>query len=87
MTIPSFLMFKQDADPVKDVLRQNKIVRMQMLWKLPNPDSTVKYLIWTTPTEPVSLPLQKEFWHVAKALGKKAQFTPHMYIYNGIYAG
>ena len=87
VTIPSFLMFKQDADPVKDVLQQNKIVRMQMSWKLPNPDSTVKYLIWTTPTEPVSLPLQKEFRHVAKALGKKAQFTPHMYIYNGIYAG
>jgi len=35
----------------------------------------------------VSRPLQREFRHVANALGDKAQFTPHMYIYDGLAAG
>ena len=32
ITIPSFLMFKQDADPIKETLMQNKIVRMSLSW-------------------------------------------------------
>jgi len=87
VTIPSYLMFKQDADPVKEVLKQNKVVRMQMSWALPRPDSRVEYSMWTTPKEMVSRPLQREFRHVAKALGSDAQFTPHMYVYDGIFSG
>jgi len=87
VTIPSYLMFKQDADPIKETLKQDKIVRIRMSWALPRPDARVEYSLWTTPKEMNSRPLQKEFRHVAKALGKHAQFTPHMYIYDGITAG
>jgi hypothetical protein len=87
VTIPSFLMFKQDADPIKDVLKTNNIVRMQMAWALPRPDDRVEYSMWTTPKELVSRPLQREFRHVAKALDSHAQFTPHMYVYDGLFAG
>jgi len=87
VTIPSFLMFKQDADPIKGYLKQDKIVRMTMSWALPRPDSRVEYSMWTTPKEVLSRPLQREFRHVAKALDSHAQFTPHMYVYDGLYAG
>lgn len=37
ITIPSFLMFKQDADPIKETLKKNTIVRMSLSWgKLDN---------------------------------------------------
>jgi len=43
ITIPSFLLFKQDADPIKDYLKQNKIVRAEISWILPAPDARVEY--------------------------------------------
>jgi hypothetical protein len=87
ITIPSFLMFKQDADPIREALKKNTIVRMSMSWALPRPDDTVEYALWTTPKDAVSRPLQFNFREVAKALGKHAQFTPHMYVYDGLFAG
>jgi hypothetical protein len=87
ITIPSFLMFKQDADPIKAALKNNTVVRMQMSWALPRPDSRVEFELWTTPKDLVSRPLQQHFRQVAKALDDNAQFTPHMYVYDGIVAG
>jgi len=87
VTIPSYLMFKQDADPIKEMLMENKIVRMKMEWLLPEADAKVEYAIWTTPKEQISRPLMREFRHVAKALGDNAKFTPHMFLYDGMFAG
>jgi len=87
VAIPSFLMYKQDADPIKAVLKTNQIVRISMSWALPRADSRVEYSMWTTPKDKISRPLQKDFRHVAKALGDEAQFTPHMYFYDGVYEG
>jgi hypothetical protein len=80
-------MFKEDADPVKDTLKRNTIVRVSMSWALPRPDDRVEYQLWTTPKDEVSRPLLQNFREVANALGKHAQFTPHMYIYDGMFAG
>jgi len=87
VTIPSFLMYKQDADPIKEVLIKNQIVRMTMSWALPRQDSRVEYSMWTTPSDNISIPLQREFRHIAWALGESAKFTPRMYVYDGVYAG
>ena len=87
VTIPSFLVFKQDADPVKKLLKKDKVVRAEMSWKLPAPDARVEYELWTTPKEAVSAPLKSTFREVAVALGDHAQFTPHFYVYDGIFAG
>merc|ERR1712194_946624 len=75
------------GDPIKETLMTDQIVRLKMSWALPRPDAKVKYSLWTTPKEMISLPIQKEFRHVAKALGEHAQFTPHMYIYDGVVSG
>lgn len=87
VTIPSYLMFKQDADPIKEMLMEDTTVRMKMEWSLPEVDAQVDYQMWTTPKEPISRPLQREFRHVAKALGDRAKFTPHMFLYDGVFAG
>jgi hypothetical protein len=87
ITVPSFLMFKQDADPIRAAIKENALVRMEMAWDLPRSDATVEYELWTTPKEPISRPLQRTFREVALALGDHASFTPHMYVYDGLNAG
>eukprot|EP00568_Trieres_chinensis_P004839 CAMPEP_0183290544 /NCGR_PEP_ID=MMETSP0160_2-20130417/173_1 /TAXON_ID=2839 ORGANISM="Odontella Sinensis, Strain Grunow 1884" /NCGR_SAMPLE_ID=MMETSP0160_2 /ASSEMBLY_ACC=CAM_ASM_000250 /LENGTH=519 /DNA_ID=CAMNT_0025451165 /DNA_START=95 /DNA_END=1654 /DNA_ORIENTATION=+ len=87
ISIPSFLMFKQDADPVKAELMANHMVRIEMAWALPSPDDRVEYEFWTTPTDLVAKDFQKKFKDAALALGSRAYFTPHMYIYDGIKSG
>lgn len=84
VSIPSFLMFKKDADEIKAELRANHVVQVEMQWALPQPDDRVEYDLWTTPSDPVSKDFQKGFKAVAQALGDRAYFTPHMYIYDGI---
>lgn len=84
ISIPSFLMFKHDADRVKDELMQDQPVQLEMSWSLPNPDDRVEYDLWSTPTDEVSKSFLQDFKPVSKALGEHAYFTPHQYIYDGI---
>jgi len=88
ISIPSFLLFKQDADPIKEVLKDGKQhVRVEMTFSMPAPDARVEYGLWSVPTDEVSRPLEKGFKEAAVALGDKAYFTPHFYIYDGMRAG
>jgi len=84
ISIPSFLMFKHDAERVKDQLEEDQPVQLEMSWSLPNPDDRVEYDLWSTPTDEVSKQFLKEFKPVSEALGDRAYFTPHQYIYDGI---
>jgi len=84
ISIPSFLMFKHDADKIKAEVKNNGPVQVSMAWSLPNPDDRVEYDLWTVPTDVVSRDFLSNFKVVAQALGDKAYFTPHMYIYDGI---
>ena len=87
ISIPAFLMFKHDADALKDLLKQDHPAQVEMSWKLPNPDGRVEYDLWTNPTDVVSRDFQENFKSLALALGKDAYFTPHMYIYDGLVSG
>lgn len=84
ISVPSFLMFKRDADKVKDELMANRPVQIEMAWSLPTPDDRVEYDLWTTPTDVISYDFLAGFKQLAEALGDRAYFTPHMYIYDGI---
>eukprot|EP00526_Cylindrotheca_closterium_P013309 CAMPEP_0113653108 /NCGR_PEP_ID=MMETSP0017_2-20120614/28389_1 /TAXON_ID=2856 /ORGANISM="Cylindrotheca closterium" /LENGTH=522 /DNA_ID=CAMNT_0000566051 /DNA_START=268 /DNA_END=1836 /DNA_ORIENTATION=- /assembly_acc=CAM_ASM_000147 len=83
ISIPSFLIFKRDADLIKTELKNNSPVQLEMSWSLPSPDDTVEYDLWTVPTDPLSKTFMQNFRPLANALGTHAQFTPHMYIYDG----
>jgi len=87
ITVPSFLMFKHDADKVKETVKGGTLVQLEMAWALPSPDDRVEYDLWTVPTEHVSQEFQKTFKHLAHALGDRAYFTPHMYVYDGVRSG
>jgi len=87
ISVPAFMMFKQDADELKKVLIKNQHVRVEMSFSVPAPDARVEYDLWTTPKDPVTRSIQKNFKEAAIALGKDAYFTPHMYIYDGERAG
>ncbi|GFH44674.1 hypothetical protein CTEN210_01148 [Chaetoceros tenuissimus] len=87
ITIPSVLMFKQDADPIKAALEDYKSVRMELTWSLPNPDSHVEWYLWTSPTDYMSSEFNYEFGVAVEAFGGQASFTPNMYIYDGITEG
>lgn len=84
ISIPSFLMFKHDADLVKIELVANRPVQIEMAWSLPKPDDRVEYDLWTTPSDIVSKDFLRSFKKIAEALGDRAYFTPHMYIYDGV---
>jgi hypothetical protein len=84
ISIPSFLMFKRDADLVKTELEANRPVQIEMAWSLPKPDDRVEYDLWTTPSDIVSKDFLRSFKRIAEALGDRAYFTPHMYIYDGV---
>lgn len=84
ISIPSFLMFKRDADKVKEQLMDDHPVQLEMAWSLPTPDDRVEYDLWTVPTDVVSRSFLQQFRPIAEKLGDRAYFTPHMYIYDGV---
>jgi hypothetical protein len=84
ISVPSFLMFKHDADLAKAELKANHPIQMEMAWSLPKPDGHVEYDLWTTPSDTVSREFLRTFKYVAGSLKDRAYFTPHMYIYDGI---
>jgi len=84
VSIPSFLMFKHDADKVKDQLIEDQPVQLEMSWSLPNPDDRVEYDLWSTPSDAHSKQFLLDFKAVSEALGDRAYFTPHQYVYDGI---
>eukprot|EP00551_Chaetoceros_affinis_P002403 CAMPEP_0203641242 /NCGR_PEP_ID=MMETSP0088-20131115/6550_1 /ASSEMBLY_ACC=CAM_ASM_001087 /TAXON_ID=426623 /ORGANISM="Chaetoceros affinis, Strain CCMP159" /LENGTH=522 /DNA_ID=CAMNT_0050496631 /DNA_START=34 /DNA_END=1602 /DNA_ORIENTATION=- len=85
ITIPAFLMFKVDANLIKQEVKDRQgIVQLEMSWAMPNPDSKVEYELWTVPSEEVSKDFQKDWKDIAKSLGDHSYFTPHQYIYDGV---
>lgn len=80
-------MFKEDVDPIRDALKANQMVRMEMTWAIPTKEARVEYDLFTTPTDTVARQFLDQFKVAAIALGDHAKFTPHMYIYDGVKAG
>lgn len=88
ISIPSFLMSKHDADLIKEQVKSNSpIVQVEMAWKLPNVDDRVEYEIWDHPAEKVSSGFFRDFKVFAQALAGHADFTPHLFLVDGIKSG
>lgn len=91
ITIPSILLFKQDADPIKSVLIEDSSastpVQIELSWSIPRlDDGNVEYSLWTSPVDGISSSFKTNFKDVAQAFAPHAHFTPNMYIYDGIKA-
>lgn len=86
ITIAAMLMFKQDADPIKDALKKGTTVRVKMSWPVPNPNDHVELDLWTRLPDADSTDFQIMWMGVQRRFGGTVAFTPHYYIYNGIQA-
>jgi hypothetical protein len=83
IAIPSFLLFKKDADQLKSVLKENTYITAEMSWSLPKPDDRVEYDLFTVPSELISKDFQSKWKPIALAFKDRAYFTPHQFIYDG----
>jgi len=87
ISIPAFLIFKQDADKIKGVLQRNQPVVVEMGWHLPTAGDRVKYEFWTVPTDEISKQFFLDFEY-AVALGltsaEGVDFEPHVYLQDSL---
>ncbi|TFJ86979.1 hypothetical protein NSK_001313 [Nannochloropsis salina CCMP1776] len=83
ITIPSFLLYKPDADAIKEKLRQESLVQVEMTWSLPTPDDRVEWSLWTSANDSSSAALKEEFKEAMAALGQHQYFTPYYQVYDG----
>jgi len=87
IAIPSFLMLKQDADRIKQVLKENQNVVVAIDFIQPEKADRVEYELWMSPTDIVSREFILGFKETAEALRGHARFTPRVWIFDGIMSG
>jgi hypothetical protein len=88
ISIPTFLLFKHDADAIKSTLvERNQPVTAELSFYIPNPDGHVEYDVWTSPVDPTSREWISTFQSAAMAFRSHAKFTPHMDIIDGVLNG
>jgi len=82
--IPSFLMYKHDADEIKEaMISNNQFIQVEMSWTMPRANVQVDYEVWSSPGDMVNNDFFKEWKPIASKLGSSAVFTPRHYIING----
>ena len=88
ISIPAVLLFKSDADSIKRYLYQPTNVLMEISWSSKVlPGDRVEYDLWFVPGDPISANFLREFGPVAIALGDRAYFTPHTFVFDGTLFG
>lgn len=80
ISIPSFLVYKNGADLIKEFLRTNQTVQVEMSWRVPKDDYVVTYELWTSPTDELSRHFIRTFKDVSIRLRERTEFSPHMYL-------
>ena len=88
VSIPSFLLFKTVAESVKEQLKDNQTVLMELTWGLEedveSSSQPVKYHLWTTAHDPIlDIETYVNLRTVAAAFKDKAIFAPRFSLLNG----
>ena len=87
VTIPSFLLNKPTADVVKEQLKANQPVLMQLLWGLKLKNNTqipIYWHLWRTAHDPlVDLETYRNLHLVWKAFGTRTTFSPRYALIDG----
>lgn len=88
ISIPSFILYKEDADAIKQVVIRGESVIVSMGFQVPAPDARIEYDLWSSPIDKFA---HDNLWSslrtIALALGDHAYFTPHMSFYDGFQQG
>ena len=84
LSIPAMMIYKkEDSDAIRTAIKDdNQPLLVEISFGF-NPDQRVKYTLWSTPTDPLSISILNEFPVIAKKLGDHASFEPRQYLFSG----
>ena len=83
ISIPTVLLNKGDADRIKNQLKKNIPVLLDLSWHPPVHTEYLDYSIWMSPIDDYGKSILNTFKPIALALGIQARFYPHFMIHNG----
>ena len=83
ITIPSFLMYKQDSTEIISRIDKGDAVMVDMTWSLPAPDDRVEWTLWTNSNDSMSKDLKSSFGKIVDLMGTSQFFTPYYQVYDG----
>lgn len=83
VSIPSVMMHKADAQPIKDALAKKEPVVAELAWHWPKHEHNATIEYWYTPNSLTSAEFLGNFSTVIKALGDRLIFKPHHHILDG----
>ena len=81
--IPTMMISQGKAVHIKETLRENHLVMMEMAWQMPKMDNAVAVDIWYTPNSHVAEEFLANFSSLALVLKEYLTFRPHHYILDG----
>jgi PA domain len=82
--IPSLLLFKPDADRLRQELVAGTIIEMSLSFPVPMAvNGRTEYMLWTTPDDLTSHQFLNTFFEAAVGFGDKAVFKPRMLVKDG----
>jgi len=88
LTIPSFILHKQDSDQLIDYLMNECAesarcsMKVDMKWFLPRPDDRVEWDLWTSPVDADAEAFKQSFKSLQFALADHQLLVPHYRIYS-----
>jgi hypothetical protein len=86
--IPSLLLFKPDADILRQELMSGTMIEMSLSFPVPQAvDGRTEYMLWTTPDDSMSYQFLNTFFEAAFGFGDLAVFQPRMLIKDGSEKG
>lgn len=76
VTIPTFIMVKQDAETIiAEVKDRDSIVQMEMSWSVPHSVSKLQYVLWTVRTSRRSGRISRSRWGMSCILPQGCMCT------------
>jgi hypothetical protein len=82
--IPSLLLFKPDADRLRQELVSGTTIEMNLSFSVPKAaNGRSEYTLWSTPDDLMTRQFLATFFDAAIGFGNKAHFTPRMLVKDG----
>jgi len=88
ITIPSFMIYKPDAEVLIEQLKRGTDVEVSLSWPVPQAfNERTEFVLWTTPDDVMNHQFIHTFASAVKELRNRAMFKPKMFIKDGTEKG
>lgn len=86
--IPSFMIYKPDAEVLIEQLKRGTDVEVNLSWPIPQAiNERTEFVLWTTPDDIMNHQFINTFGSAVKELRNRAMFKPKMFIKDGTEKG